>query len=371
MTIQKTILAQLPITLFSALFLLSQANLTTYTGFASLLVFLFANYLFFMMLRTGKTWKYRAMLFIPTSLLFPVYFIHNNILERGSMLIPDSHVYECKLLFCHLVTPALLLPVAVMKEIPYPSTMPNVAAILVLIFGSLTILGRGWCAWGCFYGGWDEAVSLLKKKASFKFTNPRWRLLPYAIMFTTALISAYTLGPFYCKWLCPFKQVTEFKSPVTAIDYVSTVITFVVFFLFIFILPFLSKKRAQCTYFCPLGPTFGTFFNRFNIFAIRTDVDKCVSCGKCIRLCPLNAIDEASLKSGISRPECAKCGKCVDECPKDALSYYVRGTACAVSPDASRLLFLYASFLLMLTLLGNLLAKGLGTLLLLTVGRLF
>ena len=36
--------------------------------------------------------------------------------------------------------------------------------------------------------------------------------LPYAVLAAMVLISAYTLSPTYCEWLCPFKTVTEFEA---------------------------------------------------------------------------------------------------------------------------------------------------------------
>ena len=364
MSLWKSLLALLPVTLISALFLLRKAD-ATFLGMGYLISFAFVNYLFFMMLRTGKTWKYRAMMFISTAVLFPIFFIHHNIMERGSMLISPTQLYECKVPFCHLVIPVILIPAAVLKEIPFAGLITSVAATLVLLISVMIVLGRGWCSWGCFFGGWDEGVAQLKKKASFKFISPRWKLLPYAVFFATALITAYMSSSAYCQWLCPFKPMTEFRMITTTKELLSTIVSFSMFFLFIVILPFLSKKRAQCSYFCPLGPTLVALSNRVNIFGVKVDTDKCVNCKKCIAVCELNAIDEASLKTGFNTPECSKCGKCIDVCPKQALSFYVHGTGCTANPETARLLFLYASFILMVAVLGNLFARGAGTILVL------
>jgi ferredoxin-type protein NapH len=78
MKILKTILLTLPITAVTALFLLHGQSLSTLAGLSSLAVYLYLNYLFFMMLYTNRTWKYRAMLFIPAAVLFPIEFIYTN-----------------------------------------------------------------------------------------------------------------------------------------------------------------------------------------------------------------------------------------------------------------------------------------------------
>ncbi|MFA6074278.1 MAG: 4Fe-4S binding protein [Negativicutes bacterium] len=372
MKLWKSLLAQLPILLISAMFLLHGGNFKTYNGVASFLVFLFVNYLFFMMLRTGKTWKYRAMLFISAAVLFPVSFIYSHIIERGSMLLSLSTVYECKVPFCHLLSPALIIPGLVIQEIPFPGNMyggyASIASMLVILICAVIVLGRGWCAWGCFYGGWDEGVAQLKKKPSFRFENKLWRLLPWAILIFTALVSAYTLTPIYCQWLCPFKPVTEFKMVTTTLDMIEALVFFSMFVIFIAVLPFLSKKRAQCSFFCPLGPTLLALSNRVNIFSVSIDTNKCIKCKKCIMVCPLHAIDDESLQAGKIRLECAKCGKCADSCPTRAISYHIRGTGCAASSVAARLLFMYAAYVLMVAMLGTMLAKSLGVIFKLVLG---
>ena len=368
----KALLAVLPIILIAALFLLHGIDIHTYAGVASLLVFFYVVYLFFMMLRTGKNWKYRAMLFVPAAVLFPISFIYHNIITRGSMMVSSVAVYECKVPFCHLVTPMLIIPGFAIGEIPFPGTMSggyaSIASMLVIIISAVIVLGRGWCAWGCFYGGWDEGVSQLRTKPTFVFKNKFWRLLPWAVLVFSALLSAYTLAPAYCEWLCPFKAVTEFKIGTAVVDIVATVLFFGMFLIFIIILPLFSKKRAQCSFFCPLGPTLLALANRVNIFSVKIAKDKCVQCKKCISVCPLNAIDDESLQAGKIRSECAKCGKCADNCPTQAISYHIRGTGCNASSGAARLLFLYAAYVLMVAMLGTMLAKSLSVIFKLVLG---
>lgn len=47
--------------------------------------------------------------------------------------------------------------------------------------------------------------------------------------------------------------------------------------------------------------------------------DKCIGCGACIDICPVNAIKIKEEKAVISE-ECIECGTCVDECPHQAIS---------------------------------------------------
>lgn len=54
-----------------------------------------------------------------------------------------------------------------------------------------------------------------------------------------------------------------------------------------------------------------------------TDMDKCVNCGLCARLCPMSAIDHADVSSVIGK--CIKCCACVKKCPTKAKSFTHEG----------------------------------------------
>ena len=66
--------------------------------------------------------------------------------------------------------------------------------------GASLAIGRGWCSWGCFYGGWDEFFSRLRQKPviQHKQIDRRWIYLPFAILLAIVLLSAVTLSPVYC-----------------------------------------------------------------------------------------------------------------------------------------------------------------------------
>ena len=50
--------------------------------------------------------------------------------------------------------------------------------------------------------------------------------------------------------------------------------------------------------------------------------DKCISCGKCNKVCPMgiNVVNEIR-KNVVNNLECIQCGACIDNCPKNVLSY--------------------------------------------------
>jgi len=55
------------------------------------------------------------------------------------------------------------------------------------------------------------------------------------------------------------------------------------------------------------------------------NIDKCINCGICARICPANAIKmypkDDKRNPGIDYARCIFCGFCVDVCPVDALAF--------------------------------------------------
>ena len=48
--------------------------------------------------------------------------------------------------------------------------------------------------------------------------------------------------------------------------------------------------------------------------------DKCVNCGKCVDVCPVEAISKGEKKHIIDPGKCVDCGACAGECPTEAIS---------------------------------------------------
>ncbi len=325
---------------------------------AFVLAFLFVNILFFLMIHTGKTDRYRAALFVPYAAALIISFVCHLLEVRGSMALTRANMIEGATPFCHIVIPMTLIPAALTRTIIFPGTIvgtfASIASMFVLWIGASLALGRGFCAWVCFFGGFDDGFSRVLKKPVITRMSGAWSYLPFAVLLAVVLTAAIWLTPTYCSWLCPFKTVTEFEAITSIKVFIQTIIFLTLFAGLVVVLPVLTKRRTQCGLFCPFG-AFQSFTNIANVFDIRVDAKKCVQCGRCMRTCPVFAIDGESIAEGKTRMTCVKCGKCVDACPKKAISFHVKGTRPSAGRDTCRVLFLYPAFLFLTTMAGGML----------------
>ena len=85
------------------------------------------------------------------------------------------------------------------------------------------------------------------------------------------------------------------------------------------LLAFVMKdNRAFCKYICPIT-VFLKPMSYYSLFRIKCDTTKCVSCGKCKRVCPMDVVVTDNSRNRINGTECILCMECVKHCPKEAL----------------------------------------------------
>ena len=94
-------------------------------------------------------------------------------------------------------------------------------------------------------------------------------------------------------------------------------------------------KRFWCQYICPTGAFLG-LLSRFSLFKRGVKESTCNSCLRCVRSCPVHAIDEKDIrKTNLS--ECIECGVCVQL--KEGCSAFEIGkpdTVLTYGPDLKR-----------------------------------
>ena len=85
------------------------------------------------------------------------------------------------------------------------------------------------------------------------------------------------------------------------------------------ILAFVFKdNRAFCKYICPVT-IFLKPMSYFSLLRIKCDKNKCVSCGVCKKVCPMEVDVTDNSRKRKNGTECILCFECVKNCPKNAL----------------------------------------------------
>jgi len=370
-TIGRSLLLTLPIAVWVLLMFadpLRQSNRSL--RIASIITGVFMIALFFMMLRTGGTYRWRRWFFVALGLLFPVGFIHNVMVMRGTMGIPIEEMIAGRTPFCYLPIPLLILPAAFTKTLVFPgSILPGggmsgagMAAMAGLWLAITIVVGKGWCSYACFFGGIEEGMASVAPRATLRKIDPRWRYGPWAVLLAMVLLSLALFEPAYCMWLCPFKAVSEYVAARNTVGMVQNGIFVVLFAGLVIALPLLTKKRTQCAFFCPFG-AFQSIFNKTSVFDVKIDRTRCSPCVLCKTACPTMSLTDESIAQGETLMSCMKCGACVDVCPKNAVVWHIRGTEVAAKPERARLMFLYGAWAMAIVFGGRIIAEGLATIL--------
>lgn len=168
------------------------------------------------------------------------------------------------------------------------------------LFGPL-FFGRGWCGYAC----WTAMVlDLLPYK---KPAEPRKRIgwIRY-IVFAASL--AFVGGLF----LLGVKQLDD-------IMFWSFILGNAAYYIVGIALAFAFRdNRAFCKYICPIT-VFLKPASYFSLARVRVDKTKCISCGKCKKVCPMNVDMTNNARNRINGTECILCYACIDACPKGAL----------------------------------------------------
>jgi ferredoxin-type protein NapH len=370
-SVGRSILLTLPIMLWS---LLMFGNPTLHhdvvTKIASGITAIFTVAMFFMMMRTGTTYRWRRWFFVSVGVLFPIEFIHQIMVTRGTMGIPIEEMIAGRTPFCFLPTPLLILPAALTRTIVFPgSILPGkgmagggIAVMIGIWFAITLVIGKAWCSYACFFGGIEEGVAAIPKRPKIRKIDPRWHYLPWAVLLAMVLLSLALFEPVYCMWLCPFKAVSEYVAARNTVGLIQNVIFIVLFAGLVIVLPFLTKKRTQCSFLCPFG-AFQSLFNKISVFDVRIDKERCRTCVLCQNACPNMSLTKESIAKGEALMSCMKCGACVDACPRQAVSWHIKGTDVAWKPEGARLMFLYGAWAMAIMFGGSIIAQGLATIL--------
>jgi len=168
------------------------------------------------------------------------------------------------------------------------------------IFGPL-LFGRGWCGYACWTAMVLDLLPYKRRKA------PRKKLgfLRY-LVFICSLIFVGAL--FFLR--VPNMQKVMFWSFI-----IGNLLYYGVGIALAFVL---RDNRAFCKYICPVT-VFLKPMSYFSLLRVKNNRTKCISCGKCEKVCPMDVKMTDNKRSRPNGTECILCLRCIDECPEKAL----------------------------------------------------
>ena len=168
------------------------------------------------------------------------------------------------------------------------------------IFGPL-IFGRGWCGYACWTAMvLDFLPYKTRKKKKKKLGWIRYITFAVSLVFVAALFLSHV-------------------GNIERIMFWSFIIGNVLYYAVGIILAFAFRdNRAFCKYICPIT-VFLKPMSYFALFRITCDKSKCVSCGKCKKVCPMDVDMTDNSRKRKNGTECILCFECTKECPKKAL----------------------------------------------------
>lgn len=170
------------------------------------------------------------------------------------------------------------------------------------IFGPL-LFGRGWCGYAC----WTAMVLDFLPYKHPQGERKKWSWIRYitfgvSLLFVTAL---FLLG-------VPGKEKIMFWSFLVG--------NALYYGVGIALAMILKDNRAFCKYICPIT-VFLKPMSKYSLLRVKVDESKCVACGKCKRICPMEVDVTDNRRSRRNGTECILCMECAENCPKEAIKF--------------------------------------------------
>lgn len=197
--------------------------------------------------------------------------------------------------------------------------------VIGIIVGAGIIFGRFLCGWVCPMGFLQDLL--------YKIPGPKFRILrfltwfKYGFLLITVVAVSYFIGKesllFFCSF-CPTATLqVVIPTMISDHDFALDAGRILRFSVLVIVLGLvIGNRRSFCKIMCPIGALV-VLTNKFSLFSIRFDANKCVKCGKCDRDCPMDIPVMNSLKKdrAVNRNvECIECLTCEEICPTKAIA---------------------------------------------------
>jgi polyferredoxin len=209
----------------------------------------------------------------------------------------------------------------------------------VVVFLSALLLGRAFCGWFCWFGGYQELVAW-GIGDRFKIKLPRQMLLYLGVIpFVSLGLKVYSTwlvnwleGGLPASWSVNLANVEPWGGQQTGVSILITAVLYGPVLMAVF------GQRAWCRHLCPIGALLRVF-SRVRLGKVRLLNNDCIGCGTCTRVCDMeiDVLGELKAHGEVRSTNCTVCLKCTDECPTGAIAFTLRRQDVSLSPKAATL----------------------------------
>lgn len=168
------------------------------------------------------------------------------------------------------------------------------------IFGPL-LFGRGWCGYACW-------TAMVLDFLPYRVPQQPRRSLGWLRYLTFALSLVFVALLFLAR-VGDLERIMFWAFLVGNLLYYALGIALAFRF---------RDNRAFCKYLCPVT-VFLKPMSYFALLRVTCDKSRCVDCGKCRRVCPMEVDMTDNSRARKNGTECILCFECVKACPKNAL----------------------------------------------------
>ncbi len=229
---------------------------------------------------------------------------------------PGINCYSCP-------AAGLACPIGAMQAVSGSPRFGISFYVLGFVLALGVVLGRAVCGYLCPFGFIQELVHKIpspKKRIPKPLTYIKYiLLLIFVILFPILMTDKYGIGaPAFCQYICPAGTLEgglplllthpDLRRQAGGIFFLKAGILVGTIAGCVFICRFFCKTM------CPLGAIYG-LLNKISFYRIRIQKPRCISCGKCRDICPMD-IDPVGHPDSA---ECIRCGRCAASCPRQAI----------------------------------------------------
>ncbi len=163
------------------------------------------------------------------------------------------------------------------------------------------LFGRGWCGYAC----WTAMILDLLPYPRPERPRKKIGYIRYLAFFLSFLF----VGALFVFHLPDKKEIMFWSFILGNLLYYALGIA----------LAFGCKdNRAFCKYICPVT----VFLKPASYYArvrVKNEQEKCIACGKCRKVCPMNVDMRDNSRKRLNGTECILCLTCIEECPAKSL----------------------------------------------------